>query len=265
MSWVDTNGPASGGCFGKPFIWTPEGGSTALPMPVNGRSGRPNNMSADGSTVTGWVDQTTNGNRQGAIWKNGQLIHLYTTAFPVGEAYNTTPDGSVVVGLDAGAAPRQAWKWDSTDGVQLIGRLYPFGSAGAAAVSDDGKIIAGLGGSTSRFTSDISARKPFLWTSLLGMVDFEQFLIRQGTFTEGFFLNTAVSMSGNGRVWAGVGYGTQGATGYVIKLDKIAVCHAPPGNPNKAGSISIPFGADSMNDHLLHGDTLGVCPGDYEY
>jgi hypothetical protein len=265
MSWIDTNGPTAGGCFGKPFVWTPEAGSVPLPMPVNGRSGRANNMSADASTIVGWVDQTSNTNRQGAIWQNGTLIHLNTPALFVGEAYNTTPDGSVVVGLNAGAQPRQAWRWTSAGGVQLLGRLYPFGEAGGAAISDDGKIIAGLAGSTSRFTSDVSARKPFLWTSQLGMIDLEQFLIGQGTFFEGFFLNTAVSMSGDGRTWAGVGFGLRGATGYVIKLDKINVCHAPPGNPNKAGTINIPFGADAMNDHLAHGDTLGVCPGDYEY
>jgi hypothetical protein len=40
-------------------------------------------------------------------------------------------------------------------------------------------------------------------------------------------------------------------------LEKVTICHIPPGNPDKAKTLSI--GAGSVADHLAHGDTLGQC------
>ena len=40
---------------------------------------------------------------------------------------------------------------------------------------------------------------------------------------------------------------------------KVTVCHAPPGNPDNAQTISVAESAVSA--HLAHGDTLGECPG----
>jgi cysteine-rich repeat protein len=44
---------------------------------------------------------------------------------------------------------------------------------------------------------------------------------------------------------------------------KVTICHIPPGNPSKAKTKSIGAGpmAQSVLDHLAHGDTLGPCPG----
>ena len=40
-------------------------------------------------------------------------------------------------------------------------------------------------------------------------------------------------------------------------LEKITLCHVPPGNPSKAHSISI--ASPSVSAHLAHGDYLGTC------
>jgi len=40
-------------------------------------------------------------------------------------------------------------------------------------------------------------------------------------------------------------------------LEKITLCHVPPGNPSKAHSISI--ASSSVSAHLAHGDYLGTC------
>ena len=40
--------------------------------------------------------------------------------------------------------------------------------------------------------------------------------------------------------------------------DKVIICHRPPGNPDKAKTLII--GADSVEAHLAHGDTLDECP-----
>jgi hypothetical protein len=41
-------------------------------------------------------------------------------------------------------------------------------------------------------------------------------------------------------------------------VGKVTICHIPPGNPAKAKTKSI--SAESVADHLAHGDTLGPCP-----
>ncbi len=38
---------------------------------------------------------------------------------------------------------------------------------------------------------------------------------------------------------------------------KVLVCHIPPGNPDKAHTISI--SEDDVQDHLDHGDFVGTC------
>ena len=40
-------------------------------------------------------------------------------------------------------------------------------------------------------------------------------------------------------------------------LDKVLICHVPPGNPSKAKSLCI--NANALEDHLAHGDYLGAC------
>ena len=39
---------------------------------------------------------------------------------------------------------------------------------------------------------------------------------------------------------------------------KITICHRPPGNPDKAKTITV--GEAAVDAHLAHGDTLGACP-----
>jgi hypothetical protein len=256
---VDLNGPLPGlGGRGRPFIWTPVDGSKMLPVPANTDNARPNLMSADGSTIVGWYDTPATGSqRYGARWVNGQLYTFSTPGLNVGEAYRLTPDGRVILGMNAG--PRQeAWYWTEATGVQLLGRLGALGPASANAVSDDGQVIAGFGGNTAQFPNDVSGARAFLWTSTLGFVDFENFLKAQGTWFEGWILNSVNSMTSDGTTFVGGGYGPHGLAGWTIKLDKVNICHAPPGNPENTHTITVPFRGD-MDDHLKHGDTIGVC------
>jgi cysteine-rich repeat protein len=41
------------------------------------------------------------------------------------------------------------------------------------------------------------------------------------------------------------------------EVDKVTICHIPPGNPDKARTLNID--AESVPDHLDHGDYLGPC------
>lgn len=50
----------------------------------------------------------------------------------------------------------------------------------------------------------------------------------------------------------GLGYGYGG-------VDKVTICHIPPGNPSNAHTIIV--GSNAVGSHLGHGDTMGPCPG----
>jgi hypothetical protein len=43
-------------------------------------------------------------------------------------------------------------------------------------------------------------------------------------------------------------------------VEKVTICHIPPGNPDHAHTITV--GAPAVSAHLAHGDTLDACPGD---
>lgn len=64
-------------------------------------------------------------------------------------------------------------------------------------------------------------------------------------------------MTSDGTTFVGGGYGPQGLAAWTIKLDKVNLCHAPPGNPKKAHTINVPF-RGAMDAHLKHGDTIGI-------
>jgi hypothetical protein len=163
------------------------------------------------------------------------------------------------MGTGANAGPQQKpWIWTRDGGLQLLGRTGPNFTAVALSASDDGKVVAGLGGSVSPFAGDAGGNRAFLWTPELGTVDFEKFLQIQGTFFEGWVLWSTASMSADGTTHVGTGAGPRGGAGWMIKMDKVNICHAPPGNPGNAHTINVPF-VGTMAEHLKHGDTIGVC------
>jgi len=212
-------------------------------------------MSDDLSTIVGWQD--TLGPRLGVRWVNGQFEEFSTPALMVGEAVYVTPDGSTITGANAG--PKQnPWIWTRDGGLQQLGRTGPNFTAVALSASDDGKVVGGLGGSVSQFPGDSSGNRAFLWTPELGTVDFEKFLQAQGTFFEGWVLWSTSSMSADGTTHVGSGAGPRGGAGWMIKMDKVNICHAPPGNPGNAHTINVPF-VGTMAEHLKHGDTIGFC------
>ena len=260
LIWIDANGDEpGGGCRAWPFLWTANGGTKVLPLPsMETKAARPNNMSADGSTVVGWwEDPNGNGTRFGLRWENGVVHQFSTPGLTVGEAYNATPDGSTIVGMNAG--PNwEAWRWTRTGGVKLLGRLAPAGPAIASALSDDGNVVAGLSGTTFGSPWEPATSYTFLWTPELGTVDFPQFLMSQGTWLDGYRFNNVTAMNGDGTKLIGTANGPLGTTGYIVELDKVDVCHAPPGNPANHQTINVPF-RGSMADHLKHGDTVGAC------
>lgn len=89
--------------------WTAKGGSVALPKSPDSptRASRANKANYDGSAIVGY-DDASHGYRRGAYWLNGEQ-HLIGSANVandptnfVGEALDITPDGSIIIGLQAG-------------------------------------------------------------------------------------------------------------------------------------------------------------------
>lgn len=260
LVYVDANGPSVAGqtCRVRPYVWSAQKGPRVLPVPANfnmSRSARATGISNDESMIIGWHDQF--GPRSGVRWENGQMIEFSTPQIPVQEASYVTPDGKTVTGSNGGPQAKP-WVWTREGGIKLLDRVAPNFNAVALSASDDGKIIGGLGGSFSMFPGDASGNRAFMWTPELGSVDFEKFLQIQGTFFEGWTLWSTSSISADGTTHIGTAAGPRGAAGWIIKLDKVNICHAPPGNPKNAQTISVPF-VDSMGEHLKHGDTVGVC------
>src|SRR5690606_38137799 len=44
--------------------------------------------------------------------------------------------------------------------------------------------------------------------------------------------------------------------------EEVTICHVPPGNPDKAHTITV--GESAVKAHEKHGDTLGPCEGEGE-
>jgi hypothetical protein len=80
----------------------------------------------------------------------------------------------------------------------------------------------------------------------------------QGTWLDGYRFNNVTAMNGDGTKMVGTANGPFGTAGYMVELDKVNVCHAPPGRPTNARTINVPF-VDALADHLNHGDTVGAC------
>lgn len=176
----------------------------------------------------------------------------------VGDANASTPGGSVILGK--GAGPQlEAWYWTEKS-IQLLGRLGAINASSANAVSNDGQVISGFGGSVAQFPGDVYGHRAFPWTPELGFVNFENFLRAQGTVFDGWLINSTNAMTPDGTKFVGSGYARhlRGMAGWTIDMQTVNICHAPPGNPANTKTITVPFRGDE-GDHLKHGDTVGFC------
>ena len=124
------------------------------------------------------------------------------------------------------------------------------------AMSRDGFVMAGFSGNP--FLSFNPG--PFLWTPHMGTVNLDDFIRAQGTAMEQWYsLWEPTSMSDDGKTIAGWGAGFLGPAGWVLKIDKVFVCHSDVRGKGNGTTLSVDFPGES-DQHLAHGDTLGHCP-----
>ena len=272
------------------YQWTEATGSQELGFVGDSdfASSRANTLSADGSVVIGW-DRNWWGFWRGARWDDGQesLIQLATPAVcdsdpsspfyhlsDVGTAYGINAEATAIVGegypiermfdLGDGTIIRYcdngAWMWTPQGGVRSLGEFsdpnyfYTF----AIDVSDDAAVAVGGAQAFGEFGPPPAA---MIWTEATGQLSLSQFLEAQGTYTPGWIVYSAASVSGTGETVAGNAATNQGFQGFVVDMPKTVVCHYTQGTPRKPAkknSIAVNF-PEALGDHLAHGDTIGLC------
>jgi len=249
----------------KPFRWNPRSGTklyrtaTRLPDGTPG-NGRPNRISADGSVLAGWEENSWGG-RVAVVWVNGTPSQILdANGGELDEATVVSGDGKVLGGgLFDGTEPAGSGWRKRTDrpGLEYVAPL----SADSApltpySMNRDGSVMAGLSGNPW-FSMDPS---PMLWTKAMGPVDLDQFLVRQGTALEQYAsLWSPMAISDDGTVIAGWGLGVQYFAGWVLQIPKAFVCHLEREERGAGHTISVSF-PKSFDEHLGHGDVVGPCP-----
>jgi probable HAF family extracellular repeat protein len=194
------------GCKATAFRWRKATGLKSLGS-LDGMASRANDVSADGSVIVGW-DDAPDGSRRGARWMHGTESLLSPFGPFLGSAEAVTPDGRVVVGQNAGRGDvrRQAYRWTESRGARLLGKLPGggiLGSAAAFGVTNNGKVVVGFSGARRR--------DAFVWTNATGMFKLQDYLEGLGvTGLEGWRLDTALAISGDGTTIAGWGYRPDG-------------------------------------------------------
>ncbi|MCB9897746.1 MAG: hypothetical protein H6825_07070 [Planctomycetes bacterium] len=157
-SGISSDGTIVGGAHaaGGGFLWTSSTGVVQVPglSSVLG-------LSADGSSLAGTAPGTSQ--NEAARWTNGLGLDLaggppgsIGCGADLSSGYAVSGDGSVLVGLGWNGCKALAFRWDSTNGMQLLPKDGPF-SARASVVSRDGLVVGGFDEATD------GSRRPALW------------------------------------------------------------------------------------------------------
>jgi len=142
----------------RAFRWTRTGGTA--PLATRSANSQSLAVSADGSILVGWTEDTT-GMWRAAKWgADGSLTLLGALGGAPSAAYSVSANGAVIVGSAADSAGRaRAFRWAAGVGMEDLNRVYARllgdGSFLEAAygVSPDGRYIVGAGynAATNRF------------------------------------------------------------------------------------------------------------------
>lgn len=208
-SWGDSWGVSGNGsivvglawyCPGaEAFEWTLQDGIVGLGHPTNASS-RATTISADGSTIVGFYEDPTQGNRRPVRWISGST-DLFLGDVP-GEAIAVSSDGSQIVGQASDSTGNgRAFYYSPTGGLVSLGVLTGNTTDQSVAIglSDSGMVI---GASINPFTW---TSKPFVWTSKTGMRWLQAALVRNGAvIPSGVVLTNAIAISADGSTIVGL-------------------------------------------------------------
>lgn len=259
------------------FRWTERGGMRLLHK-ISTNAARGNVISGDGRIVGGWEEVPDGIGRVGAIWTDGEEMLLVDggAGIPgyVSEVMGMGTGGDVAVGYGAGPDRLDAYMWTATEGVVNIGR-YPGQvcywdfdwetgepiqvctqrDTLAFSVSNDGKVVTGASRVLLQGVDDAA-----IYTQGLGWMLLADFLKGQGVLEMSRWNVMGARVSGNGKVLIGTAFplGADYYQGYRLSLEHVFVCH---GSGSRGETMSVGF-PDAMDEHLAHGDKVGLCRQD---
>jgi hypothetical protein len=174
-----------------------------------------------------------------------------------GEVYSATDDGRYATGrnFDSGAKSNSGFRANPDGTFTEIPppETWPYLVDPYGGISADGKVIGGVAGTR------LTGTAPIVWIEGVGTLDFQLFLIAQGLDELYFwYLAQVNAVSADGTVVAGFGYNPDNRMeGFVVDMSKLWVCHAPPGQPERARTLGVSL--EGVADHVAHGDFLGTC------
>ncbi len=212
-SWVNgasrdgttiVGGRTVGSVISRAYWWTAAGGPVELSgHPAGSTRSEAFGANADGSVIVGEV--TLEFDRIAAFrWteSTGMVVLGEVPGSMYRTARATTPDGAVVVGRQLSGGASSAFRWTQAGGMEFLTGLL---GGDALAVSADGSVVVGISDPPTTFGG------AFLWTAESGMIDLKAHLVSLGaTGLEGWQLDAATGISGDGRVIVGYGHNPAG-------------------------------------------------------
>jgi uncharacterized membrane protein len=180
------------------FAWTADKGNISLGHPA-GHSSRASAISANGQTIVGfWEDPT--GPRRPVRWVKGKYDMFLGTA-KLGEASAVTSDGVQIVGqVYPPSGNGVTFLYSDKSGPVVLGTISgsPQDQSFPNGISDTGRVV---GWSGDPFGVGIQA---FIWSPSLGMKRLESVLKHSGAIIPaGITLTTAESISADGSTIVG--------------------------------------------------------------
>ena len=177
-----------GSSDGRAFRWTSVDGMQEIAP-----NGIAYGISADGTAIVG-----ENGDRAFRWTNTGGLENLGTLpGGGVSAAEDASDDGSAVTG-HAHLGIRRAFRWTESGGMEDLGIPPGATALHGQAISGDGSVVVG----DYQIASDSYA---FIWTSELGIIDLNRYLIACGVDLSGWILTDANDISSNASAITGNG------------------------------------------------------------
>jgi Matrixin len=253
------------------WMWNPRQGSVQLASPEQKLDGTPantrvNQVSANGETLVGWMEDPITGIWYGTVWNSGvPSLVLTADGEVVDEVTAVSGDGHLIGGdlFDGQLPAGDGYRRHARGGPMEFVAPLPGDAAPAQpfAMSWDGRVMVGFSGNPFLSLNP----GPFIWTRQMGTMNLDDFVRGQGTAMEQWFsLWEPAAVSNDGRTISGWGYGFLGPAGWVLHIDTAFVCHAPnagKGKKHESGeTLRVEFPGE-FDQHLARGDTVGRCTG----
>ena len=220
-------GDIVGGATQHAFRWT-SGGMIDLGGPAGGGpSSRALGASNDGSVIVGEAEFPAGGfPRKGAFrWAGGSFTDLIPGLNP-SLATAVSADGTVVVGKVGTSTASSAFRWATQNPVaRPIGLLTNHLAAAATAVSDNGKIVAGISHPSFQDYQGVvlgwNSGTAFRWAEsgpYAGIKDLKQLLVDNGVNLDNITLVSVTGISPDGQWIQGKAQVQGGETTFVAQF-----------------------------------------------